>query len=36
MLQNLGFRKTGEAKSTYKIGDIWTDSHYLTLSLGES
>jgi ribosomal-protein-alanine N-acetyltransferase len=32
-LEKLGFHKTGEAKSTYKIGDIWTDSDYLTLSL---
>lgn len=32
-LEKLGFRKTGEAKRTYKIGDIWTDSDYLTLSL---
>lgn len=32
-LEKLGFRKTGEAKGTYKIGDIWTDSDYLTLSL---
>jgi len=32
-LQKLGFRKTGEAKNTYKIGDIWTDSDYLTLSV---
>jgi L-amino acid N-acyltransferase YncA len=32
-LEKLGFRKTGEAKSTYKIGDIWTDSAYLTLDL---
>ena len=32
-LAKLGFRKTGEAKSTYKIGDIWADSDYLTLSL---
>jgi RimJ/RimL family protein N-acetyltransferase len=32
-LDKLGFRKTGEAKSTYKIGDIWTDSDYLTLAL---
>ncbi len=32
-LAKLGFRKTGEAKSTYKIGDIWTDSEYLTLDL---
>ncbi len=32
-LAKLGFCKSGEAKSTYKIGDIWTDSDYLTLSL---
>ena len=32
-LAKLGFRKTCEAKSTYKIGDIWTDSEYLTLAL---
>jgi RimJ/RimL family protein N-acetyltransferase len=32
-LEKLGFRKTGDAKSTYKIGDIWTDSDYLTLAL---
>jgi RimJ/RimL family protein N-acetyltransferase len=32
-LKKLGFRKTGEAKNTYKIGDIWTDSAYLTLEL---
>jgi len=32
-LEKLGFRKTGEAKGTYKIGDIWTDSDYLTLAL---
>jgi len=32
-LEKLGFRKTGEAKSTYRIGDIWTDSEYLTLTL---
>jgi len=32
-LGKLGFRKTGEAKSTYRIGDIWTDSEYLTLTL---
>ena len=36
-LEKLGFRKTGAAKGTYKIGDIWTDSEYLTLDLsGES
>jgi len=32
-LEKLRFRKTAEAKSTYKIGDIWTDSEYLTLTL---
>ncbi|MEI9931882.1 MAG: hypothetical protein WDM89_15420 [Rhizomicrobium sp.] len=32
-LEKLGFRKTGAAKNTYKIGDIWTDSEYLTLDL---
>ena len=32
-LKKLGFRKTGAAKNTYKIGDIWTDSDYLTLDL---
>jgi RimJ/RimL family protein N-acetyltransferase len=34
LLEKLGFRKTGAAKNTYKIGDIWTDSDYLTLDLG--
>jgi RimJ/RimL family protein N-acetyltransferase len=32
-LEKLGFKKTGAAKNTYKIGDIWTDSEYLTLDL---
>jgi RimJ/RimL family protein N-acetyltransferase len=32
-LEKFGFRKTGAAKNTYKIGDIWTDSVYLTLDL---
>ena len=32
-LEKLRFRKTAEARSTYKIGDIWTDSEYLTLTL---
>lgn len=36
-LEKLGFRKTGAAKNTYKVGDNWTDSDYLTLDLsGES
>ncbi len=36
-LEKFGFRRTGAAKNTYKIGDIWTDSDYLTLDLsGES
>ena len=34
-LQKLGFKKTGEARNTYKLGDIWTDSEYLTLDLSE-
>jgi [ribosomal protein S5]-alanine N-acetyltransferase len=34
-LHKLGFKKTGEAKNTYKLGDIWTDSEYLTLDLSE-
>ena len=32
-LEKFGFRRTGAAKNTYKIGDIWTDSEYLTLDL---
>jgi len=32
-LERLGFKKTGTAKNTYKLGDIWTDSEYLTLGL---
>ena len=32
-LEKFGFARTGEAKNTYKIGDIWTDSAYLTLDL---
>ncbi|HTT97960.1 MAG TPA: GNAT family N-acetyltransferase [Rhizomicrobium sp.] len=32
-LDKLGFKKTGAAKNTYKIGDNWTDSEYLTLDL---
>jgi RimJ/RimL family protein N-acetyltransferase len=34
-LEKLGFVKTGAAKNTYKLGDIWTDSDYLTLDLSE-
>jgi len=34
-LEKFGFRKTGAAKNTYKLGDIWTDSEYLTLELSE-
>lgn len=33
-LEKFGFVKTGEAKRTYKIGDLWTDSVYLELVLG--
>ena len=32
-LAKFGFVKTGAAKNTYKVGDIWTDSDYLTLDL---
>ena len=32
-LEKFGFRKTGHAKNTFKLGDIWTDSDYLTLDL---
>lgn len=32
-LEKFGFQKTGAAKNTYKIGDNWTDSEYLTLDL---
>ena len=32
-LEKSGFRKTSGEKNTYKIGDIWTDSEYLTLDL---
>ena len=31
MLGRLGFRKTGEAKATYLIGQDWVDSVYLSL-----
>jgi ribosomal-protein-alanine N-acetyltransferase len=32
-LEKFGFRKTGAAKNTYKVGDNWTDSDYLTLDI---
>lgn len=32
-LEKFGFKKTGAAKHTYKLGDIWADSEYLTLEL---
>jgi RimJ/RimL family protein N-acetyltransferase len=32
MLGRLGFRKTGEAKATYLIGQDWVDSVYLSLT----
>jgi [ribosomal protein S5]-alanine N-acetyltransferase len=32
-LEKFGFKKTGHAKNTFKLGDIWTDSDYLTLDL---
>jgi RimJ/RimL family protein N-acetyltransferase len=33
-LEKFGFVKTGEAKRTYNIGGVWTDSVYLELKLG--
>jgi ribosomal-protein-alanine N-acetyltransferase len=35
LLGRLGFRKTGEAKATYLIGQDWTDSVYLSLSAAD-
>jgi RimJ/RimL family protein N-acetyltransferase len=35
-LEKLGFKKTGATKNTYKIGDIWTDSDYLTIDLSSA
>jgi RimJ/RimL family protein N-acetyltransferase len=32
-LEKLGFKKTDAATNTYKVGDNWTDSDYLTLDL---
>jgi [ribosomal protein S5]-alanine N-acetyltransferase len=32
-LEKLGFKKTDAAKNTYKVGDNWTDSDYLTLDI---
>jgi ribosomal-protein-alanine N-acetyltransferase len=32
LLTRLGFRKSAEAKATFRIGDEWADSVYLTLS----
>ena len=32
LLGRLGFRKTGEAKATFRIGQDWADSVYLSLS----
>lgn len=35
MLGRLGFRKTGGAKATYRIGQDWVDSVYLRLSAAD-
>lgn len=32
MLSRLGFRRTGEAKATYLLGQDWVDSVYLSLT----
>lgn len=32
LLGRLGFHKSGEAKATFRIGDTWVDSVYLTLT----
>jgi RimJ/RimL family protein N-acetyltransferase len=32
LLKRLGFRKSGEAKATFRIGEEWVDSVYLTLT----
>jgi RimJ/RimL family protein N-acetyltransferase len=33
LLAKLGFVKTGEAKATMKVGDLWVDSVFLELRL---
>jgi [ribosomal protein S5]-alanine N-acetyltransferase len=35
MLGRLGFRKTGEAKATFRIGEDWVDSVYLSLTAAD-
>jgi ribosomal-protein-alanine N-acetyltransferase len=32
LLTHLGFRKSGEAKATFRLGEEWVDSVYLTLT----
>jgi RimJ/RimL family protein N-acetyltransferase len=32
LLARLGFHKTGEAKATFRLGEEWADSVYLTLT----
>ena len=32
-LEQLGFAVTGTAERTYRLGDVWADSVYLTLNL---
>ena len=36
LLDKLGFVKTGEARATLKVGDLWVDSVYLELKLSPS
>lgn len=35
LLGRLGFTKTGEAKATFQLGDLWVDSVYLSLSAAD-
>lgn len=35
LLRRLGFRKTGEAKATFRIGQDWVDSVYFSLSAAD-
>ena len=32
LLERLGFKRTGYAERTFKIGEIWVDSVYLELT----
>jgi RimJ/RimL family protein N-acetyltransferase len=35
LLDRLGFKETGRAQRTFKIGDDWFDSIYLTLEAAD-